>query len=337
MIGTIANPIFVPFFMMPSQSFPACHSSRVSIIGSGNVGGTLAQRIAEKNLADVILLDIVAGRPQGIALDLMEARGIEEHHSRLTGTSNYADTAGSDVVVITAGLPRKPGMTRDDLLQINSKIVVEAAQQAIEHSPGAVLIVVTNPLDVMTYLAWQASGLPPHQVMGMAGILDSARFQAFIAMELGILTTDVRAMVLGSHGDLMVPLPRYSTVNGIPITELLDAATIDRLVERTRNGGAEIVELMQTGGAYYAPASSVYLMVETILLNQPRILPIAAHLQGEYDLKDIFIGVPARLGCAGIEQIFQLTLTETELKALHHSANAVQQGIQRATELLQVK
>lgn len=318
---------------MPTLSFPACHANRVSIIGSGNVGGTLAQRIAENNLADVVLLDIVAGRPQAIALDLMEARGIEGHHSRLTGTSNYADTSGSDVVVITAGLPRKPGMTRDDLLQINSKIVIEATRQAIEYSPNAIIIVVTNPLDVMTYLAWKSSGLPPHQVMGMAGILDSARFQAFIAMELGILTTNIQAMVLGSHGDLMVPLPRYSTVSGIPITELLDTATIDRLVERTRNGGAEIVELMQTGGAYYAPASSVYLMVETILLNQPRLLPIAAHLQGEYGLRDLFIGVPVRLGCAGIEKIFELTLTDEERSALEQSANAVKEGIQRAMEL----
>jgi malate dehydrogenase len=320
--------------MTTAFSPPACQSSRVSIIGAGNVGGTLAQRIAEQNLADVVLLDVVAGRPQGLALDLMEARGIEGHNRKITGTADYAQTAGSDIVVITAGLPRKPGMTRDDLLKTNARIVVEATQQAIAHSPNALLIVVTNPLDVMTYLAWKASKLPPKRVMGMAGILDSARFQTFIAMELGISTADVNAMVLGSHGDLMVPLPRYSTVNGIPITELFDAATIERLIERTRNGGAEIVELMQTGGAFYAPASSTYLMVETILLNQPRYLPIASYLQGEYGLSDIFIGVPTRLGCGGIESILELNLTEAEQAALTKSAEAVRRNINLAATLL---
>jgi malate dehydrogenase len=315
-------------------TFAACRPTRVSVIGSGNVGATLAQRIAERDLADVILLDIVAGRPQGVALDLMEARGIEGHDRRIVGTNNYADTHGSDVVVITAGLPRRPGMSRDDLLKTNAGIVVEATKQVLEHSPNAVLVVVTNPLDVMTYLSWKVSGLPPHQVMGMAGILDSARFQTFIALELGVSSADVDAMVLGSHGDLMVPLPRYSTVNGIPITELLDADTIDRLVERTRNGGAEIVELMQTGGAYYAPASSAYVMVEAILLNQHRLLPIASYLQGEYGLQDIFIGVPARLGCSGIESILQLNLTEVEQTALYKSAEAVRQNINQALKLL---
>lgn len=315
-------------------TFAACRPTRVSVIGSGNVGATLAQRIAERDLADVILLDIVAGRPQGVALDLMEARGIEGHDRRIMGTNNYADTHGSDVVVITAGLPRRPGMSRDDLLKTNAGIVVEATKQVLEHSPNAVLVVVTNPLDVMTYLSWKVSGLPPHQVMGMAGILDSARFQTFIALELGVSSADVDAMVLGSHGDLMVPLPRYSTVNGIPITELLDADTIDRLVERTRNGGAEIVELMQTGGAYYAPASSAYVMVEAILLNQHRLLPIASYLQGEYGLQDIFIGVPARLGCSGIESILQLNLTEVEQAALYKSAEAVRQNIDQALNLL---
>ncbi|MBD2461730.1 malate dehydrogenase [Oscillatoria sp. FACHB-1407] len=311
-----------------------CQHAKVAIVGAGNVGGTLAQRIVERNLADVVLLDVVSGRPQGIALDLMEASGIEGHSRHISGTTNYADTAGSDIVVITAGLPRKPGMSRDDLLRTNAKIITDAAKQAIAHSPDALLIVVTNPLDVMTYLAWQASGLPTNRVMGMAGILDSARFQTFIALELGIAAADVNAMVLGSHGDLMVPLPRYSTVSGVPITDLFDASTIDRLIERTRNGGAEIVELMQTGGAYYAPASSTCVMIETILLNQPRLLPVAAYLHGQYGLEDIFIGVPARLGCRGVEGILELKLTEAESTALHSSAQAVRQNIEKALALL---
>lgn len=320
--------------MISTDAPPARQSTKVSIIGAGNVGSTLAQRIVERNLADVVLLDVVAGRPQGIALDLMEARGIEGHNRHVTGTTDYADTAHSAIVVLTAGLPRRPGMTRDDLLRTNAKIITEAAKQAIAHSPDAILIVVTNPLDVMTYLAWQSSGLPTYRVMGMAGILDSARFQTFIALELGISSADVNAMVLGSHGDLMVPLPRYSTVSGVPIIELFDTATLDRLIERTRNGGAEIVELMQTGGAYYAPASSTYVMVEAILLNQPRLLPIAAYLHGEYGLNDIFIGVPSRLGAKGIEGILELKLTEHEFAALHASANSVRENINKALNLL---
>ena len=318
------------------------HSHRVTVIGAGKVGSTLAQRIAQKNLADVVLLDIVAGLPQGLALDLMEARGIESHDRLLIGTNDYADTANSDIVVITAGLPRKPGMSRDDLIKTNAKIVVEAAVNAIAHSPNTILIVVTNPLDVMTYLAWQAIHSQRqnaqqqgdrHRIMGMAGVLDSARFQTFIAMELGVFTSDVHAMVVGSHGDSMVPLPRYSTVRGIPITELMDRLTIERLVERTRHGGAEIVELIQTGGAYYAPASSACLMVEAMLLNQSRLLPVAAYLQGEYGLEDIFIGVPCRLGCQGIEQVLELKLTDAELAALHESAASVRKNIAQAIEI----
>ena len=308
--------------------------SRVSVIGAGNVGSTLAQRIAEKNLADVVLLDVVTGRPQGVALDLMEARGIEGHDRQSIGTVDYADTAGSNIVVITAGLPRKPDMNRDDLMRTNAQIVVEATKQAIVHSPNAILILVTNPLDVMTYLSWKASELPTHQVMGMAGILDSARFQTFIALELGVSPSDVSAMVLGSHGDLMVPLPRYSTVSGIPITELMDIATIERLIERTRNGGAEIVELMQTGGAYYAPASSTCRMIEAMLLDQSRLLPVAAYLRGEYELHDIFIGVPSRLGCSGVESILELNLTDAEQTALHNSAESVRQKTHQAMEML---
>ncbi|MEH2111187.1 malate dehydrogenase [Nostoc sp.] len=317
----------------PNSSI-VCNLPRVTIVGAGRVGSTLAQRVAEKNLADVVLLDIIAGMPQGLALDLMEARGIEIHNRQIIGTNNYADTSGSQIVVITAGLPRKPGMSRDDLLKTNAKIVVEAAKNAIAHSPNAIFIVVTNPLDVMTYLAWQATGLPRDRIMGMAGVLDSARFETFIALELGVLPADVKAMVLGSHGDLMVPLSRYATVNGIPITELLDAATIERLVERTRNGGAEIVELMHTGGAFFAPASATSVMVESILLNQSRLLPVAAYLQGEYGLKDVVIGVPCRLGCGGIESILELTLTDEEREGLHTSARSVRQNIERSQEII---
>lgn len=309
------------------------HSPRVTVIGAGKVGSTLAQRIAEKNLADVVLLDIVEGMPQGLALDLMEARGIELHHRQIIGTNNYGDTSNSDIVVITAGLARKPGMSRDDLLLMNAKIVMESATRAIAYSPNAIYIVVTNPLDVMTYLAWQATGLPRDRIMGMAGVLDSARFQTFIAMELGVSPTDVNAMVLGSHGDLMVPLPRYSTVNGVPITELLDTQQIERLVERTRNGGAEVVALMQTGSAFFAPASSTCVMVESILLNQSRLLPVAAYLQGEYGLKDIFIGVPCHLGVRGVERVLELSLTDAERSALHNSAQAIRNAIDKTQEI----
>ncbi|MBW4682488.1 MAG: malate dehydrogenase [Microcoleus vaginatus WJT46-NPBG5] len=321
---------------MTSNSFfpPTCSGPRVAVIGAGRVGSTLAQRIAEKNIADVVLLDIVAGMPQGLALDLMEARGVERHDRQIIGTNDYKDTAGCDIVVITAGLPRKPGMSREDLIKTNAKIVVEATKNAVANSPDAIFIVVTNPLDVMTYLAWQASGLPGRRVIGMAGVLDSARFQTFIAMELGLSVQDINALVLGDHGKLMVPVPRYCTVGGIPITDLMDAATIERLVERTRNGGTEIVELMQTGSAYFAPASSVALMVEAILLNQSRLVTAAAYLEGEYGLRDLFLGVPCRLGCRGVEKVLELPLTEDEQTAFKASAESVRQNIERAKELI---
>lgn len=312
-------------------NYPSTH---VSIIGAGKVGSTLAQRIAEKNLADVVLLDIVEGWSEGIALDLMQARGVERHDRQIVGTNNYADTANSNIIVIAAGIPRKPGINREDLIKINAKIVTESAQQAIAHSPEAILIVVTNPLDVMTYLAWEATGLPKHRVMGMAGILDSSRFQTFIAMELGISIAEINATVLGSHGDLMVPLPRYSTVNGIPISQMMDAKTIARLVDRTRNGGAEIVKLMQTSSAYFAPASSTCLMVESILLNQSRILPCSVYLDGQYGVKDIFLGVPCRLGYQGVEQILELELSDTERAAFVDSGKLVLQSIEEARSIL---
>ncbi|MGB7710422.1 MAG: malate dehydrogenase [Microcoleus sp.] len=321
---------------MTSPNFPSLNSpsTRVSIIGAGKVGSTLAQRIAEKNLADVVLLDILEGWPQGIALDLMQARGLERHERQIIGTNNYADTANSNIIVITAGIPRKPGINREDLIKINARIVTEAAKKAIEHSPEAILIVVTNPLDVMTYLAWEATGLPKHRVMGMAGILDSSRFQTFIAMELGVSLAQVNATVLGSHGDLMVPLPRYSTVNGVPISQLMDAGAIARLVQRTRHGGAEIVQLMKTSSAYFAPASSVCLMVESILFNLSRLLPCCVYLQGEYGLQDLFFGVPCRLGYQGVEQILELELTEPERTDFMESGQLVWQNIEEARATL---
>ena len=312
----------------------SCSTAQVAVIGSGNVGATLAQRLAEKNIADVVLLDVVEGRPQGVALDLMEARGVERHDRTIVGTNDFADTAGSAVIVITAGLPRRPGMSRDDLLLTNGKIVLDVTRKALAHSPNATLIVVTNPLDVMTYVAWEASGLPPHKVMGMAGVLDSARFQTFIAMELGVSINDINATVMGGHGDLMVPLPRYSTVNGIPIDRFLDAEAIARIVERTRNGGAEIVSLLKTGSAYYAPASAICVMVESIIYNQPRILPVAAHLQGQYGLNNLFVGVPCRLGCQGIESVLELDLTDQELAELHASAESVRSNLVQLRSLM---
>ncbi|MGB3200323.1 MAG: malate dehydrogenase [Nodosilinea sp.] len=308
--------------------------SQVTVVGAGNVGSTLSQRLLEHDLANVVLIDIVAGRPQGVALDLAQAAGSEGHNRTILGTNDYQDTANSDIVVITAGLPRRPGMTRDDLTQTNGKIVIETVRQALAVSPQASIIVVTNPLDVMAYLAWQASGLPPQRVMGMAGVLDSARFQRFIAWELGVPPQDVSAMVLGGHGDLMVPLPSYTTVSGIPVAELLSADRLAALIDRTRSGGAEIVQLLKQGGAYYAPASSACVMVEAILRHQRCILPLAAHLTGQYGLDDLYLGVPCRLGQGGVEEILELSLTASEQEALTRSAASVKEQLQGALTLL---
>jgi malate dehydrogenase len=288
----------------------------------------------EKQIAHGVLLDIVPGLPQGIALDLMEARGIERHDCTLMGTNDYDDLQDMDLMVITAGKPRKPGMNRADLLEINGKIVAEAAKQAISRSPNAILLVVTNPLDAMTYTAWKASELPPHRVLGMAGVLDSARLQTFIALELGVSILDVTTMVLGSHGDAMVPLPRYCTVNGIPITELLATEAIQRIVARTQQGGAEIVKLMQTGSAFYAPAAAACLMVEAILTDRSRVVPATCYLQGEYGLRDLYLGVPARLGRRGIEEILELKLQPSELATLGRSATTIQNQIAALQPLL---
>ncbi len=308
---------------------------KVTVVGAGNVGSSLAKRILDTHLADVVLLDVVEGRPQGIALDLTEASGLEMRPQHIVGTNDYSDTADSDVVVVTAGKPRQPGMSRDDLMQVNGRIVQATVQQAIAYSPEAKFIIVTNPLDVMTYLAWQTSGLPAEHVIGMAGILDSARFRTFIAMELNVPPEDVSALVLGGHGDLMVPLPDYAAVSGIPLTELLDPLTVDRLVTRTRNGGAEIVNLLKTGGAYYAPAASIYGMVEAILMNRHRILPAATYLTGQYGLRDLYIGVPCRIGQQGVESVVELSLSAEQQTALVTSAAAIKANIQKLTQLLE--
>lgn len=314
----------------------SCKVPQVAVIGAGKVGSTVAQRITEKNLADVVLLDIVEGLPQGLALDLYEAQGLEHHDRKIIGTNHYDDTVGSDIVVITAGIARKPGMTREDLLYTNAKIVVHAVKEAVLRNPQAIFIVVTNPLDVMTYLTWKATGLASSHVMGMGGVLDSSRLRTFIAMELGVTTGDVSTLVLGGHGDLMLPLPRYCTVSGIPITELMEKEAIERLMERTRNGGAEIVKLLKTGSAFYAPASSVCYMVESLILNLSRLLPAAVYLDGQYGLQDIFLGVPCQLGCRGVEKIVEIDLTEEELAQLHNSAAVVREGIDQAIAKLEL-
>ena len=298
---------------------------KVTVIGSGNVGATAAQRLAEKELCDVVLVDIIEGVPQGKALDLAEAAPIEKHDAHITGTNGYEPSAGSDIVIITAGIPRKPGMSRDDLISTNARIVKSVTEQVVKQSPAAILIIVSNPLDAMCHVAFEISGFPKERVIGMAGVLDSARFRAFIAMELNVSVENTHAFVLGGHGDTMVPLPRYSTVAGIPITELLSKERIDALVDRTRNGGAEIVGLLKTGSAFFAPSSAAVEMAESILKDKKKILPCAAYLQGEYDIHDLFIGVPAKLGAAGVEEIIQINLTEQEQAALNQSAAAVQE------------
>jgi malate dehydrogenase len=298
---------------------------KVTVVGAGNVGATAAQRLAEKQLCDVVLVDIVEGVPQGKALDLSEAAPIEKHDSHLTGANSYEETAGSDIVIITAGIPRKPGMSRDDLISTNAGIVKAVTKEVATRSPEAILIIVSNPLDAMCHVAFDASGFPRERVIGMAGVLDSARFRAFISMELNVSVENTHAFVLGGHGDTMVPLPRFSTVAGIPITELMAQDRIDALVERTRNGGAEIVALLKTGSAYYAPASAAVEMAESILKDKKKILPCAAYLQGEYGQQDLFIGVPVKLGAKGVEDIIEITLTDEEKKALQKSANAVQE------------
>ena len=300
---------------------------KVAVIGAGNVGASAALYIAERGLADVTLIDIVEGLPQGKSLDLQQAAPLWHKGGRLEGANDLAAVAGADVVVMTAGFPRKPGMSRTDLLKANADIVRPAAAAVKQHAPNATVVVVTNPLDVMAYMFWKVSGLPKQHVMGMAGILDSARLRAFIAMELGVSGADVQAMVLGGHGDSMVPLPRFTTVAGIPITELIPAARIAEIAQRTRDGGAEIVKLLKTGSAYYAPAMSAVGMVEAILTDQKRIVPCSVLLEGQYGMKDLFIGVPVVLGGKGVEKIIELKLSAEELAALQKSGKDVAAAI----------
>jgi malate dehydrogenase len=302
---------------------------KVTVIGAGNVGATTAQRIAETGLADVVLLDIVEGLPQGKGLDLAEAAPVVGHDARITGTNDYAATAGSTIIVVTSGLARQPGMSRDDLLAKNAGIVKSVVEQAARHSPHAILIVVTNPLDAMCHVAMKASGYPRERVIGMAGVLDSARFRTFIAEELGVSVADTHAFVLGGHGDTMVPLARYSTVAGIPITELLSKERIEALETRTRNGGAEVVALLKTGSAFYAPAAAVAEMVDSILLDRRRVLPCAVLLDGEYGTKGLFVGVPVVLGEHGMERVIEIKLTADEQRAFDASAASVRELVDK--------
>jgi len=303
--------------------------SKVTVVGAGNVGATTAQRIAEAGLGDVVLVDIVEGLPQGKALDLAEAAPVVGHDVAIVGSNAYDETSGSDIVVVTSGLARQPGMSRDDLLMKNAGIVRAVVGEAASRSPHAVLIVVTNPLDAMCHVAMDVSGFPRERVIGMAGILDSARFRTFIAWELGVSVEETHAFVLGGHGDTMVPLPRYSTVAGIPITELMTPERIEALVQRTRNGGAEVVALLKSGSAYYAPAAAVTEMVDAILNDRKRVLPCAAYLRGEYGVDGLFVGVPCVLGEGGLQRVLEIGLTDEEQVAFRRSADAVRELVDK--------
>jgi len=299
--------------------------NKITVVGAGFVGATAAHWAAAKELGDVVLIDIIEGMPQGKGLDLMEAGPVEGFDAEVIGTNDYADTANSDVVIITAGIPRKPGMSRDDLLNTNTHIVKTVTEQVAKNSPEAFLIIVSNPLDAMVYVAHKVSGFPTNRVMGMAGVLDSARFRTFIAMELGVSVKDIQAFVLGGHGDSMVPLPRYTTVSGIPIPDLMPQDRIDAIVERTRKGGGEIVSLLKTGSAFYAPSAAAVQMAESILKDQKRILPCAAYCNKEYDVGGFYVGVPVMLGVGGVEKVIEIKLTPDEKAAFDMSVAAVKE------------
>ena len=300
---------------------------KISVIGAGNVGATTALMLAQQRLGEIWQLDVVEGMPEGKALDMAEAGPVARFESHLHGTQSYEDMLGSDIVVITAGLARKPGMSRMDLLTKNAEIVGSAASKVSKLAADAIIVVVTNPLDVMAYVAWKKSGFPSNRVVGMAGVLDSTRFRYFVASELGVSVEDTHAMVLGGHGDSMVPLPRYTTVSGIPVTQLLPADVVTKLVDRTRKGGTEIVNLLKTGSAYFAPAASISLMVESIVMDKKRLLPASAYLEGQYGLKDVFVGVPVILGSNGVERIVEIELNDEEKSSLKGSAADVRSGI----------
>src|SRR5256714_2189868 len=302
--------------------------SKITVVGAGFVGSTLVQRLVERDYADVVMYDIIPNMPQGKALDMLEAGPVLGYDSLVTGTNDYADTAHSDIVVVTSGFPRKPGMTRDDLVKKNQEIVAHVTEQVVDHSPNCILIMVTNPLDAMAQLAYQVSGFPRNRVVGMAGVLDTARFRTFIAQELGASVRDVQAYVLGGHGDTMVPLARMCTVAGVPIAQLLSAERVEQIVQCTRDGGAEIVKLLGTGSAYFAPSASVLQMVDTILLDKKMIMPCAVYLQGEYGIQNLFVGVPVKLGAHGVEQVIEVELDANERALLQKSAGAVKELIE---------
>jgi len=301
--------------------------NKVSVVGAGHVGATVAQYIAEMELADVVLVDIIEGLPQGKSLDLLETSPVRGFDSILSGSNDYKDTADSDIVVITGGLARKPGMSREDLLMKNAEIIKSITKSVAKESPNSIIIMVTNPLDVMTYLSWKTSGFPAKRVFGMAGLLDSARFRAFVARELNVSVEDTQALVLGGHGDSMVPLPRYCTVSGVPIPELISKEKIDSIVERTRKAGGEIVAHLKTGSAYYSPGACACEMVEAILKDKKRLMPCGAYLNGEYGLKDVYVGVPIILGAEGVEKVVEVELTKEEKDALRTSAEIVKKNI----------
>jgi len=299
---------------------------KISVIGAGNVGATAAFLIAQKQLGDVVMVDIIDGVPQGKALDMVQAGPVEMFDANMSGSVSYEETAGSDVVIITSGSPRKPGMTREDLLNTNAKIVATVTENVVKHSPDCVIVMLTNPLDIMTYHAWRVSGFPSERVVGQAGVLDSARFRTFISMELNVSVEDITAMVMGGHGDTMVPLPRYTTVGGVPITQLMPSERIDEISDRTRNGGGEIVELLKVSG-YYAAGASLAQMAEAIVLDKKRLIPCSAHLTGQYEIDDLYIGVPIILAANGVEKIIEIELTTEEKASLHNSAETYRQGI----------
>ncbi len=315
----------VPLFFVERDSFMR---SKITVVGAGFVGSTLVQRLAEKDYADVVMYDIVPNMPQGKALDMLQAGPVLGYDSLVTGTNDYAETANSDIVVVTSGFPRKPGMSRDDLVKKNQEIVAQVTENVVKYSPDCIMIMVTNPLDAMAQLAFHISGFPRNRVIGMAGVLDTARFRTFIAQELGVSVRDVQAYVLGGHGDTMVPLARMCTVAGVPIAQLLSAERIEQIVQRTRDGGAEIVKLLGTGSAYFAPSASVLQMVDSILLDKKMIMPCAVYLQGEYGMQDLFVGVPVKLGAQGMEEVVEVELDWGERAQLQKSADAVKELIE---------